>query len=187
MSGGHGGHEHGEGNKKIGLAISILALFLSVAEIMGQKAQTQTLQSNIEASNLWSFFQAKTIRKTVMETAAEELETMAVGAKEALLKDAMDARVKRWKERAAVYESEPGKDGKPGEGRRELMARALDAEKLRDKAGKKHFRFELSSGAFQIAIVLASAAIITGVTILLWTAGGLGMVGIGLLIAGFAA
>ena len=40
----------------------------AVAEILGQKAQTQTLQSNIEASNLWAFFQAKTIRRTVAET-----------------------------------------------------------------------------------------------------------------------
>jgi hypothetical protein len=29
------------------------------------------LDANIEASNLWSFFQAKTIRSTVMRTAQE--------------------------------------------------------------------------------------------------------------------
>ena len=73
MSGGHG-VDHGD-NKKVGLFISVLALFLAVVHIMGQKAQTQTIQSNIEASNLWSFFQAKTIRRTVLETAADELET----------------------------------------------------------------------------------------------------------------
>ena len=71
MSGGHG-HDHSSGDKRIGLAISVLALCLAVAEIMGQKAQTQTLQSNIEASNLWSFFQAKTIRRTTLETAADQ-------------------------------------------------------------------------------------------------------------------
>ena len=70
MSGhGHGAHG-GEENKKVALLISVLALMLAVAEILGQSAQTKTLQSNIEASNLWAFFQAKTIRKTVAETAA---------------------------------------------------------------------------------------------------------------------
>ena len=54
----------------------------------------------------------------------------------------------------------------------------------RDRAGKKHVRFEFASGAFQIAIVLASAAVITGLTALLWGACGLGGIGILLLISG---
>ena len=177
MSGGHGGPDHAGSNKAVALAISILALFLAVAEILGQKAQTSTLQYNIEASNLWAFFQAKTIRKTIMETAAEDMETALAGVKEAAVQKAMGERVAKWKSRAATYESEPGKDGKPGEGRKELMEQAKAAEVLRDKAGKKHYRFELASGAFQIAIVLASASIITAFTALLWAAGGLGALG----------
>ena len=59
--------------------ISILALLLAVSEIMGQKAQTHTLQSNIEGSNLWSFYQAKTIRKTVAESFADEVDVIQLG------------------------------------------------------------------------------------------------------------
>jgi hypothetical protein len=64
MSGAHG-HGHVEGNKKIALLISVLALFLALVETMAKGAQTNALSYNIEASNLWSFFQAKTIRQTV--------------------------------------------------------------------------------------------------------------------------
>jgi EamA domain-containing membrane protein RarD len=39
--------------------------------------------------------------------------------------------------------------------------------------------FEIGSAASQLAIVLASAAIITGVTLLVYMAGALGIVGIG--------
>jgi hypothetical protein len=187
---GHGHGAHGsEENKKVALLISVLALLLAVAEILGQSAQTKTLQSNIEASNLWAFFQAKTIRKTVAETAADEMETMLGEDLTPAQRKRMEDRVARWRSSAQRFESEPklveGKE--KGEGRKELMQRALEAETARDRAGKKHYRFELGTGSFQIAIVLASAAVITGMTMLLWCAGGLGGLGILFLLSGMMA
>jgi hypothetical protein len=199
---GHAPHEqvehaeHSTDNKTVALVISCLALLLAISEIFGQKAQTTTLQSNIEASNLWSFYQAKTIRKTVMETAAEELDVVAAGSKDEAHTKAMLERVAKWKATAARYESEPGApvldpktnqptgESKPGEGRKELIERAKAAEYKRDKYGMKHFRFELATGSFQIGIVLASAAIITGISLMLWGAGALGALGLILLGSG---
>ncbi|MDB5486639.1 MAG: hypothetical protein JWQ58_354, partial [Reyranella sp.] len=69
MSGGHG---HVEGsNKKIALLVAILAALLAVSEMGGKSSQTTSLSSHIDASNLWSFFQGKTIRQTTLRTAAE--------------------------------------------------------------------------------------------------------------------
>src|SRR6478672_9260414 len=78
---GHGGHDdHGDhsnpANKRIALLIAVLALVLAFSETLGKSAQTAALSLNIEASNLWAFFQAKTIRQTVIRTAAEQAETM---------------------------------------------------------------------------------------------------------------
>src|SRR3954464_12616533 len=71
MSGAHG-HGHVEGNnKKIALLIAVLALCLALAETMAKGAQTSALSYNVEASNLWAFFQAKTIGQTVVRTAGE--------------------------------------------------------------------------------------------------------------------
>ena len=57
--------EHGEGfNSRIALVIAILALFLSFSETLGKGAQTEVVTKNIEASDLWAFFQAKDIRRT---------------------------------------------------------------------------------------------------------------------------
>jgi hypothetical protein len=61
------------------------------------------------------------------------------------------------------------------------MARAKAAEQTRDLEKAKNGWFEIASGALQIAIVLASAAIITGVGLLAWAAGGLGVAGLGLM------
>ncbi len=182
-----GGHGLVEGeNKKIAILISVLALFLAIAETLGKSAQTDGISSNVEASNLWAFYQAKTIRKTTMETAAEQMEVDVQLAKDADVKALLEKRVREWKDRAARYESEPRPNNK-GEGRKELMARALEAEVKRDRALAKYHSFEFGSAAFQIAIVLASSYLITGVFYLLWGAGAVGAVGVLFTILGMVA
>ncbi|MBA3508078.1 MAG: DUF4337 domain-containing protein [Betaproteobacteria bacterium] len=157
-------------NKKIALLIAILALTLAISETLGKAAQTSTLALNIEASNLWSFFQAKTIRATTLRTAAEALDADPVRGSAPEAK----AQVEAWKKTAARYDSEP----ETGEGRRELSQRAKEAEARRDHALAAYHQFELASGAVQIAIVLASATIITGANALAWLAGALGATGV---------
>jgi hypothetical protein len=175
MSHGHGGHGLVEGeNKKIAILISVLALFLAIAETLGKSAQTDALKFNVEASNLWAFFQAKTIRKTTMETAAEQMEVDIQLARDPAVRGILEKRANAWKTRAARYESEPD----TGEGRKELMARARELEAKSAVAMARYHNFEFGSAAFQIAIVLASAYLITGVVYLLWGALGLGAVGL---------
>src|SRR6476469_9571493 len=67
----HAAHEGGRDNKKIALIISVLALFLAFSETFGKSAQTAALNFQIEASNLWNFFQAKNIRRTAILVASE--------------------------------------------------------------------------------------------------------------------
>jgi len=171
------GHGHGlvEGdNKKIAMLISVLALFLAIAETFGKSAQTDAIRYNIEASNVWAFFQAKTIRKTTMETAAEQMEVDVKLAKDPTVKDLLEKRASAWKTRAARYESEP----ETQEGRKELSARAKALEAKSDLALAKYHNYEFGSAAFQIAIVLASSYLITQVVYLLWGAIGVGGVGL---------
>jgi hypothetical protein len=177
MSGGHGhdlGHEGGSQNKKIAMLIALLALVLAISETLGKGAQTDALTSNVEASNLWAFFQAKTIRMTTLRTAAESAETQLPILADPTVRAAMEKRVSDWKTTAARYDSEP----ETQEGRKELSARAKVAETKRDRSLAAYHHFEMASGATQIAIVLASAAIITSVSVLVWIAGVLGIVGI---------
>ena len=50
-----------------------------------------------------------------------------------------------------------------------------------------YHHFDLASAALQIAIVLASAEIITGVAALAWISGGLGVVGLEFSLIGYFA
>ena len=174
MSGGHG-HGAVEGsNKKVALLISVLALFLAFAETLGKSAQTSALGDNIEASNLWAFFQAKTIRMTVVRTAAENAELQRVAIPEGAGADLFKKRVEDWQKTSARWDSEP----ETGEGRKELAARAKIAEERAKTSLAKYHHFEIGSAAFQIAIVLASAMLITGVAALAWAGVGLGIAGL---------
>ncbi len=173
MSGGHG-HADTGGNKRVALLISVLALVLAFSETLGKAAQTAALSNNIEASNLWAFYQSKTIRRTSLRIAAEQL---------ALLADSEKARaqIADWKKTADRYQSEPD----TGEGRDQLEARAKAAETKRDQAQAAYHHYETASAAVQIAIVLASASIITAMPALVWTAGTLGVLGVVFCVVGF--
>ena len=74
----------------------------------------------------------------------------------------------------ARWETEP----ETQEGRKELAARAKQAETKRDTALARYHHYEVASAAFQIAIVLASAAVITSAMVLAFIAIGIGAVGL---------
>jgi hypothetical protein len=174
MSGGHGHVEHHASNKGVALLISVLALVLAFSETLGKAAQTTATAANIEASNLWAFFQAKTIRQTTLRTAAEQLEAASAG-------EGAKKQIAKWRETAERYQSEP----ETNEGRKELAARATAAEQKRDRGMAAYHHYELASAAVQIAIVLASASIITTMPVLVWLAGALGVVAVGFCVIGF--
>ena len=178
------GHGHIDpSNKKIALLIAVLALILAFSETLAKSAQTSALSYNIEASNLWAFFQAKTIRMTTIRTAAEAAEMELKQAGAAAKKEALQERIESWKKTAARYDSEP----ETQEGRKELSVRAKIAEAKRAQAMAAYHHYEMASAALQIAIVLASAEIITGVAALAWISGGLGVVGLAFSLIGFFA
>jgi len=166
-------------NKKIALVIAVLALFLAFSETLGKGAQTAALSENIQASDLWNFFQAKTIRQTVLRTAAETKAIELAAITDPAAKAAMEKQIDTWKKTIDRYESEPSTN----EGRKELTKRAQETEHLRDTNFAKYENYELASAAFQIGIVLASASVITGMLLLVYGAAGLGV--IGLMFTGF--
>jgi hypothetical protein len=178
----HAQHAAGE-NRKIALLIAVLALFLSFSETLGKSAQTEAISANVESSNLWAFFQAKTVRMTTVRTAAEELKLEEAVASDPATKAAMDKQIDAWQKTVARYDSEP----ETHEGRKELSARAKEAEENRDLSMAKYHHYELASAAFQIGIVLSSAAVITGAIALAWLAGALGVVGLAFLAFGLFA
>ena len=181
MTGPHENLEHaehaqhaGQSSKKIALLISVLALFLAFSETLGKSAQTATISLNVAANDLWAFYQSKHIRQTVLSAAAEQMQIEADRATDAAVKARLLKTIANWKKTVARYNSDP----KSKEGRKELAEKAKVAEHKRDLALARYHHYEVASAAYQIGIVLASAAVITGMIVLAYIAGALGIAGL---------
>ena len=177
--------EHAEhashSNRNIALLIAVIALFLALSEMLGKSAQTLSISKNVEASNMWAFFQAKSIRRTQIQTASEQGKLTLGTTTDEAAKAALAKQIDSWDKTAARYRSEP----ETGEGSEQLAKRAKEAEAARDVATDKYHHYEYASAMFQIAIVLASATIITSMVWLAYVSGalllgGLAMTGFGL-------
>ncbi|CAK0744253.1 DUF4337 domain-containing protein [uncultured Gammaproteobacteria bacterium] len=154
---GHG-HGHSQSGSKrslnswIGLLVAVLAALLAVVETGAKSAQTKVFTQSIETNDLWSFFQAKTIRSAVLASAADSLElTLPTDPK-------AQKRVEDWRKAVARLESDPEK----GEGRKELIKRAQAAGAERDHQLHALHRFEYGSAALQLGIVISSSSLVLG-------------------------
>jgi uncharacterized membrane protein YphA (DoxX/SURF4 family) len=161
-------------DKRVALLIAILALFLALSEAGAKKADHHSTEQNIEASDLYNFYQAKKARATIIETAAKALEAISPSLSDDKAKEAAEKQIGAWKMAVANFEKDPAK---PEDGLDKIQERAHEAGEKRELWNKKLEHFEFASGALQISIVLASAAIITSVAALAWIAAILGILG----------
>ena len=127
---------------KAGWVITVIALLLAVTTYVANGFSSKILTNTIKANDTWNFYQAKSIKQSIAEGQLED-------AKDPKRREQREAKIAR-------YESDPAK----GEGKKELMAKALQIESERDEA-KKHTPWLTFAGmAFQLAIVLLSASIL---------------------------
>jgi hypothetical protein len=173
-----------EKNRTVALVIAILALLLALAEAGAKNAQHRSTESNIESSDLFNFYQAKRIRSSVAETAAAMLEAQKSAVSDPKAQEAFEKQIADFKATAARYEKDPKN---PEDSLDAIQDRAKEATERRELANRRLEHYELGSGLTQIAIVLASAAIITGIAALTWFSVVLGAIGAALIAFGFFA
>jgi hypothetical protein len=152
-------------DRLIAVYIGVLAVLLAVCGVGGGNAMKDATARNIEAANTWAFFQAKNIRRHELRLQTAEFEVLL--ATQPNLSDTaralIDEKLKKYRADETRLTSEPD----TGEGVEELKIRAKALEVQRDRAMVKDPYFDYGQALLQIAIVLASVAIITGGTVLL--------------------
>lgn len=154
-----------ERDRWIGVYIGVLAVILAICAMGGDNAGKDATRSNIEASNTWAFFQAKNLRRQMIRLHVEDLELVLQGSGglDPGGRGAIEAKIKSYKEADAKLTSDP----KSGEGLDELFHKGKALEKQRDLALARDPYFDYGQALLQIAIVLASIAIISGGMMLL--------------------
>jgi len=147
---------------KAGWVITVVAALLAVNTYIANGLSSSILTNTIKANDTWNFYQAKSIKQTIAENARDE----ADARKDAKKVAALTAKIER-------YESDP----KSGEGKKELMAKAQSLEAARDEAKKHSPWLTFSGSAFQLSIVLLSAAILAVSMPMFWASIAVGGIG----------
>lgn len=147
---------------KAGWVITVIAAMLAVNTYIANGYSSSALTNTIKANDTWNFYQAKSIKQTLAETARDD----AAARKDLKKVEELTAKIER-------YESDP----KTGEGKRELMAKARALETARDQA-KKHSPWLTFSGtALQLSIVILSASILAVSMPMFWASIGVSAIG----------
>jgi hypothetical protein len=163
--------------------VGVVAMVLAISSLGGGHATKEMLSANIHASDMYAFAQAKYARQVAYELAADQLD-LQLAAQPSLpdeVKATIGAAIKRYRETAARYESDPVK----GEGRKELIAKAHVWEHERDHAAAQDPNFEFAAALFQIAIVLGSVSIVAVSRLLIGLSAALAVAGSALTINGY--
>jgi hypothetical protein len=127
---------------RAGWVITVIALLLAVTTYVSNGFSSKILTNTIKANDTWNFYQAKSIKQSIAEGQLED-------SKDPVRREQLKAKIER-------YESDPVKN----EGKKELMAKALQIESERDEAKLHTPWLTFALMAFQLAIVLLSASIL---------------------------
>jgi hypothetical protein len=169
----HAAHEGHEGNPlvlPVSLTISILAVVVAAATLMGHRAHTEELLLQAQASDQWNYYQAKNIRLHEMQVVVDQFAVLTTIDKEKteLLREKYQKEVERY---------EKDKDT--------ISDKAKELEDERDVLRKRADRFDAGEGILEIALVICSITLLTDKK-LFWYAGMLiGTVGVVAALAGF--
>jgi hypothetical protein len=153
-------HEHAEhaaesGRRGSALMIAVVAAGLAFAEQAAQHAQTDLSAHAIAATDLWSEYQAKSIRANQAHGLADLAAVLAPAGPD------RDALVAKLRAEAAHFEADDT-SGKPA-----IAAHAKAEEAARDHAHERLEAFENAAALLQLAIVLITASVIANSTLLL--------------------
>ncbi len=164
------------------LQIAIIAAVLAIAGLGGEKARDEMIASNIKASDSWSFYQAKNVRQTMYQLAADQLKAAPADAANA-------ARLKKYQLTIARYDDQPDPkapgDETKGDGKKQLKARAESFERTYEEASTRNESFDWAETALQLAVVLGSVAILALNRWILIASGVLGVLGVLLVANGY--
>ncbi len=166
----HEGHESNPLVLPVSLTISILAVVVAAATLMGHRAHTEELLLQAQATDQWAYYQAKNIRLHEMQAMVDLLSVVASPDK-----DKTELMREKYKKEVERYSSD--KD--------QISDKAKELEHERDVLRTRADRFDAGEGILEIALVICSVTLLTEKK-LFWFAGMLiGIVGVAASLAGF--
>jgi hypothetical protein len=171
--GGHEGHPAHADNKlviPVSVTMSILAVLVAAATLMGHRAHTEELLLQAQASDQWNFYQAKNIRLHAMQVMVDSLAVFQV-------KDSEKAELLREKYQKEVERYESEKD--------QISEKAKEQEKERDLLRKRADHFDAGEGVLEIGLIVCSLTLLANKKSFWYSGIAVGAVGLIVTLFGF--
>ena len=167
---GHGGHEESPWTIPVSVTLSILAVLVAIATLLGHRAAKEELLLQTQEADQWAYYQAKNTGQHSSTNFAVGLGIFSVADKE----KAEQKREEYLKE-AERYSKEKA----------EAKDKAEELQRERAVIARRGDRYEISEVLLEIALILTSFTLITKKKFF-WFAGALlGLSGIVLALSGY--
>ena len=130
----------------VSITISIMAVLVAGATLLGHRAHTEELLLQSQATDQWAYYQAKNGRYHGMQTTADLIETMIPRDK-----DKAEALLKKYEKEIERYDSD----------KEDISEKAKELEKERDLVSRRADRFDGGEALLEIGLVICSITLLT--------------------------
>jgi hypothetical protein len=137
----HAEHAKEPFDRKVALTMAVIAAVMAIVSVMGHILTTDELLNQQKASDQWAFYQAKSIRRYESDIARDTMAALSAGT----------AAINKYAANVERYQKE-------GE---EIQTEAKKLEEESHLHGAQALRTHVGEVFLEIAIVLASLAILT--------------------------
>jgi Domain of unknown function (DUF4337) len=154
----------------VAITISILAVLVAMATLMGHRSSIEAVLLQTQASDQWAFYQAKNIRLHELQSVADMLGVFTPVEKE----KAEEVREKYQKE---IDRYEKDKD--------QIGEKAKEFENERAVVSRREDRFDAGEVILDIALIICSLTLLTKIKAFWYSGIAIGVVGFFVALSGF--
>ncbi len=163
-------HEEEPWTLPVAITISILAVLVAMATLMGHRSSIEVVLLQTQASDQWAYYQAKNIRLHEMQSVSDLIGVLDRGEKE-------KAEALREKYKAEIERYEKDKD--------QISEKAKELENERAVVSHKEDRFDAGEVVLDIALIICSLTLLTRIKAFWYSGMAIGTVGFFIGISGF--
>jgi hypothetical protein len=143
---GYSEHEDNPFTLPVSVTISILAVLVAGATLLGHRAHTEELLLQSQATDQWAYYQAKNIRLHEVQAVADMLGALAP----------------QDKEKTAALREKYSKEAERYSGEKEdISDKARELEKERDVVSRRADRFDGGEALLEVGLVICSITLLT--------------------------
>jgi hypothetical protein len=141
---------------RVAIYVGFVGLMLAVVHMAGGMAAKHAMLSGLETSDTWNYYQAKTIRQSVLDSATTEINQLALVTSDPGVKAKITQQTQSWNQEIQRLKDDP----KGGHGAKQLQAAAEKTHERQVHAMAQDENYDLAETLLQVAIVFASISMV---------------------------